>query len=461
MHTYTRHARWLVLALIVSLGLSGCYRSVGGSLEPTPSGVDTTSVAQIDTPLPTAVLIEEPTEMAAVPEFTEAVEAPTVEVVTDMPSPIPPTIAAPTDEPTDQYLLPTSSPTFRSPPTLFPSATPTTAAAVFAPSLTPTQQVIVMVPSSTPTPITPTLTATSTASPTPTTPAAVAWAGTPTFTVAVFSTFTPTATYTPYVPPQEGLPLADRPTDQAQAPQDQGGQGIVITWTPIPSESPVEVAQVATLSPNQATATALVYGATATAAWIQGTQMPQLTPLPDQGVPVQPGQPGVIIVTATPFVTPVPANCGQHLISPGETLSRIALTYGVTTAQMAQANNITNPDLIKAGDSLIVPCAVPPTAVPVTPGVPTPLPGTLVPGTGPTVHTVVAGENIYRISLRYGVSMTAIMTANGMSPSSINMIYVGQQLTIPAPAIVPTPVVTLTPIPGNVIIITATPAVIG
>jgi len=44
-------------------------------------------------------------------------------------------------------------------------------------------------------------------------------------------------------------------------------------------------------------------------------------------------------------------------------------------------------------------------------------------------HTVQPGENLYRISLRYSVSMYAIMQANGIS--NPNRIYVGQVLRIP------------------------------
>lgn len=46
-----------------------------------------------------------------------------------------------------------------------------------------------------------------------------------------------------------------------------------------------------------------------------------------------------------------------------------------------------------------------------------------------TTHTVQPGENLYRISLRYGVSMGEISTANGLG--NINLIFTGQQLTIP------------------------------
>ena len=45
-----------------------------------------------------------------------------------------------------------------------------------------------------------------------------------------------------------------------------------------------------------------------------------------------------------------------------------------------------------------------------------------------TVHTVQAGENLYRISLRYGVSMQNIASANSLS--NLNLIFVGQQLVI-------------------------------
>jgi LysM repeat protein len=48
---------------------------------------------------------------------------------------------------------------------------------------------------------------------------------------------------------------------------------------------------------------------------------------------------------------------------------------------------------------------------------------------GSTVHIVRRGENLYRISLRYGVTMGAIAAANGLT--NTNRIYIGQRLTIP------------------------------
>lgn len=44
------------------------------------------------------------------------------------------------------------------------------------------------------------------------------------------------------------------------------------------------------------------------------------------------------------------------------------------------------------------------------------------------VHVVQPGENLFRIGLKYGVSWTAIMEANGLADTTI---YVGQRLIIP------------------------------
>ena len=54
---------------------------------------------------------------------------------------------------------------------------------------------------------------------------------------------------------------------------------------------------------------------------------------------------------------------------------------------------------------------------------------------GQITHTVQAGENLYRISLRYGTTVTALSQANGIT--NPNMVYVGQVLIIPTTAVPP------------------------
>ncbi len=47
----------------------------------------------------------------------------------------------------------------------------------------------------------------------------------------------------------------------------------------------------------------------------------------------------------------------------------------------------------------------------------------------PTVHMVVAGENLYRIGLQYGISYIALAEFNGIS--NVDQVTVGQELQIP------------------------------
>jgi LysM repeat protein len=67
--------------------------------------------------------------------------------------------------------------------------------------------------------------------------------------------------------------------------------------------------------------------------------------------------------------------------------------------------------------------------------------------TGEVVHVVVAGENLFRISLRYNVSMATIAQRNNIA--NYNLIYVGQQLVIPGTTGGTNPPPATTPEPGT------------
>jgi len=58
-------------------------------------------------------------------------------------------------------------------------------------------------------------------------------------------------------------------------------------------------------------------------------------------------------------------------------------------------------------------------------------------------HTVKAGENLFRIGLKYGVSWRIIAQANNLA--NPNLISIGQVLCIPNAAATPTPSATATP----------------
>ena len=59
-------------------------------------------------------------------------------------------------------------------------------------------------------------------------------------------------------------------------------------------------------------------------------------------------------VSAAPTNTPAPTPI-IHVVAPGETLSSIALLYGVTVQAIQDANKIADPSRIKAGQQLIIP----------------------------------------------------------------------------------------------------------
>lgn len=87
---------------------------------------------------------------------------------------------------------------------------------------------------------------------------------------------------------------------------------------------------------------------------------------------------------------------------------------------------------VSAGGVASEPTEAPPVATPpVVSGVePTPVPPT--PSSSAVYHTVQAGENLYRIALRYGTTVNAIVAANNLP--NRNSVRVGQVLLIPVGA---------------------------
>ena len=120
-----------------------------------------------------------------------------------------------------------------------------------------------------------------------------------------------------------------------------------------------------------------------------------------------------------------------HTVKPGQTLYSIGRMYGVSPTAIASYNGIVNPDCIYAWQVLAVPNAYggywwgpwhpyhpyhPPYA----------------PGYGCACryrHTVVGGDNVYRLALNYGVSMWQIAHCNHLP--NVNYIQLGSTLCIP------------------------------
>jgi LysM repeat protein len=102
-----------------------------------------------------------------------------------------------------------------------------------------------------------------------------------------------------------------------------------------------------------------------------------------------------------------------HTVAWGDTLFSIARQYGTTVEAVCRANGLADPTRIYAGQRLVIPTANVPTA----------------PAEAGASHTVQAGENLYRISLKYGVTTKALADLNGIY--NPDQVFVGQKLTIP------------------------------
>jgi LysM repeat protein len=132
------------------------------------------------------------------------------------------------------------------------------------------------------------------------------------------------------------------------------------------------------------------------------------------------------------------AQAQTHVVQPGENLFRIALGYGLTTAELAGANGIADTSRIFVGQVLTIPAPGVATVVadPAAPPAPAEAPP---PVTTTATHVVVRGEKLNDIARRYGMTVADLTSLNNIA--NPNLIYVGQILTVntsaPAPAPVP------------------------
>jgi soluble lytic murein transglycosylase-like protein len=121
------------------------------------------------------------------------------------------------------------------------------------------------------------------------------------------------------------------------------------------------------------------------------------------------------------LVVPTAAADRVVVVRRGDTLSQIAVTQGVSVADLMRLNGIVNPNRIQVGQRILV-------AVAAQSG--SSAPGSSAPA--PVIHRVASGENLTVIAQRYGSTIGAIVAANGIANPSF--LRVGQRLTIPGAA---------------------------
>lgn len=131
--------------------------------------------------------------------------------------------------------------------------------------------------------------------------------------------------------------------------------------------------------------------------------------------------------TVLPSSTPVEPTPTRYTVRAGDTLWAIADRFEVSVEALLEANELPEPDRLQPGQELVIPANG----------------GTPSSGSGgeesaleengdvesETVHTVVAGDNLWNIAMRYGTTVEDIAQLNDLDPEAL--LSIGQRLRIP------------------------------
>jgi len=105
-------------------------------------------------------------------------------------------------------------------------------------------------------------------------------------------------------------------------------------------------------------------------------------------------------------------NQGQviYVVQYGDTLAMIAARFGSSASAIASANKILNPNLIYAGQRLVIPT------------------GTIVPPATRIIYVVQRGDTLSGVAFRYRSTVSRLVRDNGIR--NPNLIYVGQRVVV-------------------------------
>ncbi len=190
--------------------------------------------------------------------------------------------------------------------------------------------------------------------------------------------------------------------------------------------------------------------------------------------PVMPPQAGVttppvVAPPRAPIRPPAPveavtdsAGANVYTVQKGDSLSKIAARAGVSVAELAELNKISDRNAIRIGQRLLLPAYAKslPSAPAPAPSKPASKPAPAA-ASGPAAdsgqtHTVQSGDTLGKLASRYGASVAAFRELNSLKN---DVIRIGQKLKVPAssksaaavaaapaPAPEPPPVVETTPV---------------
>lgn len=120
----------------------------------------------------------------------------------------------------------------------------------------------------------------------------------------------------------------------------------------------------------------------------------------------------------------------QYVIQSGDTLTAIARQFNRGICDIFYANNLTNPDVIIAGNTLVIPpqvCFPDNTSCLGSPTTPT---ATCIPG-GPGFYIVRSGDTLSALSTLFNITLDSIIQANRENIPNPDLIQIGQVVNIP------------------------------
>jgi len=169
------------------------------------------------------------------------------------------------------------------------------------------------------------------------------------------------------------------------------------TQSPVPQTTPTQgLTPAATTAPGIPTLTPTPLASPAAA---EATA----TPTPEPFTP----EPTATPAPQEPQPTPA-SGTSTYTVQPGDTLYALAARFGTTVNELAALNNLSPDAMLMAGQVLTIPAGA---------------------ANPPNVHIVQAGENLYRIALRYGITWQELAQLNGITdPTTLR---VGQRLILP------------------------------
>lgn len=153
--------------------------------------------------------------------------------------------------------------------------------------------------------------------------------------------------------------------------------------------------------------------------------------------PVLPPRPevGVAPVPQPVFRPPAPVELAPAVAEPaagriyevqsGDSLSKIASRFGVSTRELVELNNIKDPNRIRVGQKIVLPEYARSQPEPLKPK---PAAKALA-AEGQQIYVVQPGDSLSKIASRHGTTVSALREANNLSGDKI---LVGQKLVVPA-----------------------------